>query len=118
MACFSFISNEGASEYGISAHGTDGLSIESYMPVRGSELDKLISELGRVENNSYKGKVRINVGVKNINIIFNGLKKNKGVKVRSYITGWFLYSAGSFGSYSSPSDLKLLITNLRDCIEK
>jgi len=99
----------------ISALGSEG-EIVTYS-IREDIISILIAQLESIQKQNYSGKLKIRTGSTNINLKFSGFKKEKGVKVRSYLTNWFYYSSAGFGAYTSDSNFGNLVNNLKRCVE-
>lgn len=102
--------------YDISCLGSDGEIIQEFMPAKDHHLNELLTSFQELTKYNFKKKIKIKLRNNSINIQFSGIKKNKGIKVRAYITGFLFYSSASFGSYTSEENIERIINNLKKCL--
>jgi hypothetical protein len=101
--------------YKVYCAGSGSHEIEKFMPLQNESLTEFINKFKQLKHQNYKGKIKIKSGWSNINLQFYGSKTDKGIKVKTYITGFLFFSSGFGSSYISQSDLDRLINNLEQC---
>lgn len=107
---------ENTTGYKVFCAGSGSHHLEWFMPLTGKKLSELINSLKALNSTNYKKKLKIKSGWSSINLHFLGFKTEKGIKIKTNISGFLFYS-GSFGSsYLSQSELERLIKNLENCI--
>ena len=116
---FGIIECDGEERFGYrlfgAGEGTD--FVECFMPLSGTELLSLINALKKLEASGFKKKIKVKAtGSVNVNFKFGGLSGDKGIKIKTYLTGVFFYSSGFFSSYIKQSILNTLVANLERCL--
>lgn len=86
------------------------------MPLKGDKLQSVIGNFEQLENKGFIGKIKFKCGFVSINFKFSGYSPNKGIKVKTYITGILFYSSAFGHSYISQEQLNILISNLKGCL--
>jgi len=118
-AIFTFGTYESEGEkffgYKVYCAGSGSHEIEKFMPLQNESLVSFISKLKELKQNNYKTKIKVKSGWSNINLKFCGAKTDKGIKVKTYISGFLFFSAGFGSSYVSQADIDRLIKNLEHC---
>jgi hypothetical protein len=95
----------------VSCLGSDGEIVEK--AIRQDQIEKLLESLEELILSNYKKNIKIKLQSVNVNLKFSGSKKDKGIKVRAYLTGFFFYSSAGFGSYTTEDNVNRLMVNLR-----
>jgi hypothetical protein len=102
--------------YKVFCAGAGSHHLEWFFPLKGAALNEFISNLKNLHNVNFKKKVKIKRAWSNVNLNFLGFDPQKGIKIKSNISGFLSYS-GAFGSsYISQSELERLIKNLERCV--
>jgi hypothetical protein len=119
-AIFTFGTYESEGEHGfgykVFCAGSDSHSLEWFMPLKGDRLNDLVNSLKRLNGCNFRKKIKIKSGWSNINLHFLGLKPDKGIKIKTNISGFLFYSSAFGSSYLSQIVLYQLITNLERCM--
>ena len=102
--------------YNIYCAGSQSYYIDKFMPLKGDKLQSVIDSLEQLESKSFVGKIKFKCGFSSVNFKFSGYSPNKGIKVKTYITGILFYSSAFGHSYISQEQLNVLISNLKGCL--
>ncbi|QBF84243.1 hypothetical protein EXU30_17370 [Shewanella maritima] len=120
QATFSFGSVEANTDtingYSLYCAGSQSHYIDRFMPIKGDKLQRVIGNLETLEDTNFVGKVKFKCGFANVNFKFSGHFPEKGVQVKTYITGLLFYSSAVGHSYISKEQLEVLIAHLKDCV--
>ena len=119
QAIFSFGTikkNEDTNGYNIYCAGSQSYYIDKFMPLKGDKLQSVIDSFEQLKNTNFIGKIKFKCGFVSINFKFSGNAPEKGIKVKTYITGILFYSSAFGHSYISQEQLNVLIFNLKGCL--
>lgn len=120
QAIFSFGSIEKNTDtsngYNIYCAGSQSYYIDKFMPLKGDKLQSAIDSLEQLKSKSFVGRIKFKCGFSSVNFKFSGYSPNKGIKVKTYITGILFYSSAFGHSYISQEQLNILISNLKGCL--
>jgi hypothetical protein len=101
--------------YKVFCAGSGSHHFEWFSPLKGEALNEFIFNLKNLNDINFKQKLKIKSGWSNINFHFLGFDSDKGIKVKSNISGFLFYSNAFGSSYLSEPDLDRLIKNLERC---
>ncbi|BDY04466.1 hypothetical protein F0521_15070 [Ferrimonas sp. YFM] len=99
--------------YELYCAGSGAHHVAKVMPFNSEATHHLMLSLGQLESKEFKGKIKIKCGWVNAVFKFGGLDEKRGVKVKTYLSGWLFFSMGLGSSYISVSELNTILSKLR-----
>ena len=99
--------------YELYCAGSGAHYVAKVMPFNSEVTHHFIQSLGQLESKGFREKIKIKCGWVNAVFRFSGLDEKRGVKVKSYLSGWLFFSMGIGSSYISVSELDTILSKLR-----